>query len=46
MVFAEGLVGGGSFLEMEMEIIFDGGVLMVMVKWKEKEEKEDDGDML
>ena len=26
-----------------MEIVFEGGVLMFMVKWEEMEEKGDDG---
>ena len=26
-----------------MEIVLDGGVLMIVVKWEEKEGEEDDG---
>ena len=29
-----------------MEMNFDGGVLMVMVKWKEKEEEDDSEELL
>ena len=46
VIFVEGFVGGGSFLEMEIEIVLDGIVLMVMMKWEKKEEEEDDGDVL
>jgi len=31
-VFVEGFVGGGSFFGDRMEIVLDGGVLMVMAK--------------
>ena len=35
----EGFCRSLLFLEMEMEIVLDGGVLMVMVKCEEKERK-------
>ena len=31
-VFVEGFVGGGKFLEVEMEMKVDGEVLMIMMK--------------
>ena len=33
-------------MEMEMEIVLDGGVLRVTVKWEEMEEEEGDVDVL
>ena len=30
----------------EMEIVLDGEVLMIMVKWEEMDKEEDDGEVL